>query len=59
MKEERLEKCIYCKTKLNKLLGKLTYCINCDKYFKDDKEVFFNVNGTMFYVEEQWINTEQ
>ena len=59
MKEERLENCIYCKTKLNKLLEKLTYCINCDKYFKDDKEVFFNVNGTMFYVEEQWINTEQ
>ena len=59
MKEESFKKCIYCKTKLNKLLGKLTYCINCDKYFKDDKEVFFNVNGTMYYVEDQWINIEQ
>lgn len=52
MKEERLEKCIYCKTKLNKLLGKLTYCIQCDKYFKDDKEVFFSEHGIMYYVEE-------
>ena len=44
--------CVICNTKLNKLLGKLTYCINCDKYFKDDKEVFFSLNGTMCYVEE-------
>ena len=52
MKEERLENCIYCKTKLNKVTKTIRYCIQCDKYFKGDKEVFFNVNGTMHYVEE-------
>ena len=52
MKTERLENCIYCKSKLNKLIGKMTYCINCDKYFVGDKEVFFSEHGTMYYVEE-------
>ena len=59
MKKERLESCIYCNTKLNKVTKSVRYCIQCDKYFKNFREVFFTETGQMFYVEEQWINTEQ
>lgn len=50
--------CIICNTKLNKITKYIRYCIQCDKYFKKSREVFFTENGQMEYVEEQWINTE-
>ena len=44
--------CIICKTKLNKLEKNIGYCIQCDKYFKNFREVFFSEHGSMYYVEE-------
>ena len=43
--------CIFCKTKLNKLEKNIGYCIQCDKYFKNFREVFFTRSGQMVYVE--------
>ena len=44
--------CIICNTKLNKLEENIGYCIQCDKYFKKSREVFFSEHGSMYYVEE-------
>ena len=44
--------CIFCNTKLNKLEENIGYCIQCDKYFKNFREVFFSEHGSLYYVEE-------